>query len=178
VSEQTKIDFLVVDDDELFRNRLIRALSDRGLRASGAASVSDARERLPSLEVEKVVLDLRMPDESGLALLEDLRERMPQTRVVILTGYGSIATATQAIKLGATHYLTKPVGVEEILQAFSDSKTETAEFEVPSLEQVEWEHIHRILSDCEGNVSRAAKLLGMHRRSLQRKLQKLPADLK
>lgn len=173
---------LVVDDDEPFRARLVRALADRGLEARGAKDADEALALARADSPELAIVDLRMPGASGLALVKDLLAVDPATRVVVLTGYGSIATAIDAIRLGAAHYLTKPADVDEILAAFdrapaTDPDAPSASQSpatVPSLARVEWEHIQRVLADCGGNVSQAARLLGIHRRSLQRKLSKYP----
>jgi two-component system response regulator RegA len=169
---------LVVDDDEVFRTRLGRALSSRGyevrLAVDGACATRLAKEDSPEL----CVLDLRMPGASGLEVLRELLAIDPTTRVIMLTGYGSIATAVEAMRLGAAGYVQKPAGADEILAAFDKAAAEpltaVGEYAAPSLARVEWEHIQRVLADCGGNLSRAARQLGMHRRSLQRKLQKYP----
>ena len=122
------------------------------------------------------IIDLRMPDVSGLDLVSELAERFPGIVMVVLTGYGSIATAVEAVRRGAVNYLQKPLDTDEILAAF-DAGPEAGpppNVETPSLARVEWEHIQRILHDCNGNISLAARKLGLHRRSLQRKLGKLP----
>ena len=124
------------------------------------------------------------PAASGLDAVRALHELDPGTSIVVLTGYGSIATALEAVRLGATHYLTKPADVDEILAAFARVKATAAGPEgaapasayTPSLARVEWEHINRVLADCDGNVSKAARVLGIHRRSLQRKLSKFPTS--
>jgi two-component system response regulator RegA len=125
-----------------------------------------------------VLLDLKMPDTSGLTLIQEIKKLDATITVIMLTGYGSIATATQALKLGADHYLSKPVDAEQILTSYNELAAPTSgqgiPAIVPSLARVEWEHIQRVLSDCSGNISQAAKLLGIHRRSLQRKLSKYP----
>jgi two-component system response regulator RegA len=120
------------------------------------------------------VVDLRMPGGSGLDLVRDLRRVSPRVRVIVLTGYGSIATAVEAIRRGAENYLPKPADADDILTALSrgGSQPEDGASEAPSLARAEWEHIHRVLADCDGNISEAARRLGIHRRSLQRKLQK------
>lgn len=170
---------LVVDDDERFRSRLARALKDRGLQvreaADGEEALALAREDSP----EYALVDLRMPGASGLSVVRELHEIDPGTRIVVLTGYGSIATALESVRLGAVHYLTKPADVNEILAAFhrdheAPSVDLDGEPEAPSLARVEWEHIQRVLQDVEGNISEAARRLGIHRRSLQRKLAKYP----
>ncbi|MGE3842768.1 MAG: response regulator transcription factor [Vicinamibacterales bacterium] len=169
---------LVVDDDDVFRLRLMRALQERGFDVAGANSCEQAlalaRENFP----EFAVVDMRLPDGSGLELVRELKALDPMTSVVVLTGYGSIATAVESLRLGAVHYLSKPADVEQIVAALGGlpSIEEPADrnVEVPTLARVEWEHIQRVLTDCGGNVSQAARLLGLHRRSLQRKLSKFP----
>lgn len=170
-------DLLVVDDDRVLRERLARALRDRGLEVRTAASfdeaVARARERGPA----RAVVDLRMPGRSGLDLVRELREMAPGIEIVVLTGYGSIATAVEAMRLGAVHYLPKPADAEDVLAAFERTEAppaEAAEATAPSLARTEWEHINRVLADSGGNVSEAARRLGLHRRSLQRKLSKFP----
>lgn len=181
--DQEKRAALVVDDDDIFRNRLARALSSRGWEASEAPDASTAMTLARSVSPDLAVVDLRMPDESGLELVRQLRDLDDTICIIMLTGYGSIATALDAIKLGADHYLSKPADADQIVYQYlritgkdspepnPKSSVETA---VPSLARVEWEHIQRVLSDCDGNISQAAKLLGLHRRSLQRKLLKYP----
>lgn len=179
VSGSTEPSVLVVDDDDVFRTRLARALEGRGYDVRSAVSTEDALERARVESPELAVIDLRMPGSSGLVLLRELLKIDPTTRVVVLTGYGSIATAVDAVRLGAAHYLQKPASVDEIeaafrkLDALPDADRELPN-DVPSLARVEWEHIDRVMSDCGGNVSQAARLLGVHRRSLQRKLGKRP----
>ncbi|HSY21102.1 MAG TPA: response regulator [Polyangiaceae bacterium] len=167
---------LVVDDDDVFRSRLVRAFLDRGFDARGAASGAEVAALVSSDSPELAVLDLRLPDGSGLDVLRVIKEKDPTTSVVVLTGYGSIATALEAVRLGATHYLTKPADADEILRAFERGKSDGASppEHAPSLARTEWEHIQRVLTDCGGNVSQAARILGVHRRSLQRKLSKRP----
>jgi len=166
---------LVVDDDDTFRERLVRALVARGLDARGAADAKAALAIAEEDSPELAVIDLRMPDGHGLDLVRDLRAIDQTTRVVVLTGFGSIATAIEAMRLGAVHYLQKPADADQILAALRGIPTNQGALdEVPSLARVEWEHIQRVMQDCDNNVSRAARLLGLHRRSLQRKLGKLP----
>jgi two-component system, response regulator RegA len=170
---------LVVDDDEIFRTRMVRAFIARGWDARGAVDAPAALALAGEDSPEFAVVDLRMPGPSGLELVRGLREIDDTTRVVMLTGYGSIATAVEAVKLGAAQYLTKPADLDDVLAAFErlDAPAGTgapAPTEVPTLARMEWEHINRVLSDCGGNVSQAARLLGLHRRSLQRKLAKYP----
>lgn len=166
---------LVVDDDEVFRMRLGRALGERGFAVTLAANVDEALAAAHDTP-EFAVLDLRMPGPSGLELLKALKEKDPNTRVVMLTGYGSIPTAIEATKLGATGYLTKPADADDVVKALlGEQATNTGGVhETPTLARAEWEYIHRVLADCGDNISEAARRLGIHRRSLQRKLQKYP----
>lgn len=165
---------LIVDDDDAFRDRLVRAMRDRGFEATGVADHEAAIARARGESPELALVDLRLGDESGLAVVRDLKALDASTIVVVLTGYGSIATAVESIKLGAASYLTKPADADQIVAAF-DGTQPADDGEAPSLARVEWEHIQRILTDCDGNVSQAARVLGIHRRSLQRKLAKRPA---
>jgi two-component system response regulator RegA len=165
---------LVVDDDEVFRTRLMRALGTRGFIVSGAANYDDAMARAQHDSPEYAVVDLKLPGRSGLDVVRDLKALDETTLILVLTGYGSIATAVQGVKLGAHAYLTKPVDADQIVAAFGDDSAQMPIPAVQPLARVEWEHIQRVLADCEGNVSRAARLLGIHRRSLQRKLLKYP----
>lgn len=163
---------LLVDDDAVYRERLAKAITLRGYEVRTAADVESAVALAEADSPELAVLDLRMPGESGLELLRRLMAIDATTRVLMLTGYGSIATAMEAVRLGAVNYLTKPADVDDILAAFSPEGQAIeagADVETPSLARVEWEHIQRVLNDCEGNLSEAARRLGMHRRSLQRK---------
>jgi two-component system, response regulator RegA len=169
---------LIVEDDEVLRRRLARAFRDRGFEVREAASGEDALQLAQGDPPEHAVVDLRMPGLSGLDVVKGLKALEPSTVVVVLTGYGSIATALEAVRLGATHYLTKPADADDVLAAFSRASSPPApppdEPQPASLARVEWEHINRVLADCGGNVSQAARLLGIHRRSLQRKLSKYP----
>ena len=169
---------LVVDDDETFRLRLQRALQTRGHDVHAARNGQEAIALVKRIRPQRAVVDLRMPGRSGLELVRELSEMSEDLRIVVLTGYGSIATAVEAVKSGAIDYLTKPADTDQILQAFerheSGLEDTTAPETVPSLARVEYEHIQRILTDCNGNISQAARVLGIHRRSLQRKLGKLP----
>lgn len=182
---ETGLTLLIADDDEPFRNRLARAFRSRGYEVSAAANVAEALAFARAESPELAIVDLRMPDGGGLDLVRELKANDPLTNIVVLTGYGSIATAIEAVRLGAKHYLTKPADIEEIIAAFSRVGNGTSgpagevppvTSSVPSLARVEWEHINRVLADCGGNVSQAARLLGIHRRSLQRKLVKFPVQ--
>lgn len=169
---------LVVDDDDVFRQRLAAAFEARGYEVRQAPDAESALVAARDDTPELAVIDLRMPGASGIQLLRDLLALDATTNVVVLTAYGSIATAVEAVQLGATHYLTKPADADDIERAFARRADPTADppppSEVPTLARVEWEHIHRVLTDCAGNVTQAARLLGIHRRSLQRKLSKYP----
>ena len=168
---------LIIEDDEVFRERLCRGLRHRGwdTREAGYAeqAIAIAREFAPDL----AVVDLRLPGPSGLQIVRALRSIDATLTIIMLTGYGSIATALEAVKCGADHYLTKPIDVDQLLSAYEglrEGPVASLPTAVPSLARVEWEHIQRVLADCGGNVSQAAKLLAMHRRTLQRKLNKYP----
>jgi two-component system, response regulator RegA len=170
---------LVVDDDNVFRERLARALRDRGYEVRTAPDPASALESARADSPELAVVDLRMPEGNGLELVRDLKAIDAATKVVVLTGYGSIATATEAMRLGATHYLPKPADADEVLAAFKRDEVPPlvpidTGTDAPSLARAEWEHINRVLGDAAGNISEAARRLGIHRRSLQRKLQKYP----
>jgi two-component system response regulator RegA len=167
----------VIDDEDVFRDRLVRALAARGFHVTGFSDPEAALAQAERESPECAVVDLRMPRLSGLHVVRRLHALDPTTRVVVLTGYGSIATALDAVRSGAVHYLTKPAGLDEIIAAFDHDGApadEPPEPGVPSLERVEWEHIERVLTQCGGNITQAATLLGLHRRSLQRKLSKRP----
>lgn len=177
ISEQPLI--LLVDDDERLRQRLGLALSERGYSVQTAKDYDEALRLARDNPPELAVVDLRMPGPSGLELVRALKELDPETRVVVLTGYGSIATTIDAMRLGAVHYLQKPADADEVLAAFGRGDQPPLEAvadagEPPSLERVKWEHVSRVLADCGGNVSEAARKLKLHRRSLQRMLQKFP----
>ena len=168
---------LVVDDDEVFCQVLARAFKSRQLQALVAHDATEALQLGKQSKPDYAVVDLRMPESSGLELIPELLEVNPAMRIVVLTGYASITTAVEAIKLGAIHYLTKPADADEILATLTskggDSSTEVRNKPL-SLERLEWEHLQKVLADCDGNVSAAARQLGMHRRTLQRKLSKRP----
>lgn len=162
---------LICDDDDAFRERLSKSFNARGVDTCLASSATEAIEVLQDYSADTAILDLKMPGESGLSLLKALKQKYPALRVLILTGYGSISTAIEAVKSGAHNYLTKPSSIQSIIAALCD-KPEQASVKIPtpSLEEVEKEYVNRVLNENEGNISRAAKALGMHRRSLQRKL--------
>jgi two-component system response regulator RegA len=166
---------LLIDDDELFTGVMARSFGSRGFVTRSAGDAEHALEACADFAPTHILLDLNMPGVSGLVVLPQLLELAPDARVVILTGYSSIATAVAATQAGAANYLCKPATVEEILQAFGG---ESAPAEVPadpiSVERLEWEHIQRVLKDNDHNISATARALGMHRRTLQRKLHKRP----
>ena len=168
---------LLVDDDEVFRERLARALRDRGYAVATAAdhegAVAAARAQRPDF----AIVDLRMPGLSGLALIGPLHAIAPGARIVVLTGYGSITSAVEALRAGAHDYLSKPVDADQIIGALTGEPARPAEAAPtpsPTLARAEWEHIQRILADCRQNISEAARRLGITRRTLQLKLKKYP----
>jgi two-component system, response regulator RegA len=171
---------LVVDDDVTFCSVLSDALLKRNFNVVLAHNVDDAITIAEKCSPEYAVIDLRMDGSSGLNLIPRLKSLDEHTRIVILTGYASIATAVEAIKLGANYYLTKPADADEIVAAFErdEGNPSTPITARPmSVNRLEWEHIQKIMSDCGGNISAAARSLGMHRRTLQRKLYKKPASI-
>lgn len=171
---------LVVDDDETFNAVLRRALSRRGFAVAGATAAEEALAQARANRPDAVVLDLNLGSVSGLALIRPLLEIAPKCRIVVLTGYASIATAVEAIKLGAVQYFAKPVEVDAIVAAFdAPAGSAVAKAAEPpsdplSVDRLEWEHIQRVLHEHEGNISSTARALKMHRRTLQRKLAKRP----
>ena len=171
---------LLVDDDVTFTDVLCNALTNRGFEVTTAHSVEEAKTCLAGLDPEYAIIDLKMPGESGLQLINALCNKNGDIKIVVLTGYASIATAVEAIKLGAIHYLTKPADADEIVTAFN-YESGKSDVSIPDdlvpLDRMEWEYIQRTLVECDGNISEAARRLGMHRRTLQRKLQKRPSGL-
>jgi len=168
---------LLVDDDEVYCQVLSIALRKRGFNVLVANDVKQALALVGDIPPEYAVVDLNMPGDSGLVLVDRLNQLDDFTRIVVLTGYASIATAVEAIKLGATHYLAKPADADEVLAALAreDGDMTTVVTGAPmSTKRLEWEHIQRVLVACEGNISAAARKLSMHRRTLQRKLAKRP----
>ncbi|WP_235042241.1 response regulator transcription factor [Vreelandella profundi] len=168
---------LIIDDDEMFCHVLNRALTRRGYSVIVAhdaeQAIAMAAQHLPTM----ATLDLKLENSSGLKLLPELLAISPHCRIVVLTGYSSIATAVEAIKLGAANYLCKPVDADDVLVAFEhqggDPDIELAD-NPPSINRITWEHIQKVLQEHDGNISATARALGMHRRTLQRKLQKRP----
>jgi two-component system response regulator RegA len=169
---------LLVDDDEVFGRVLGRALTRRGFSVDVATNPQQALAAIAAEPPDYAVLDLNIAGSSGLKLIAPLRSANEPCRILILTGYASIATAVDAIKLGAAQYLAKPVDAESIVRALLDEAvpdTELAPEETLSVSRLEWEHIQRVLADNDGNISATARALKMHRRTLQRKLAKRPA---
>lgn len=188
MSAEDRPTVLLVDDDEAFRERLARALRDRGYEVRTADGYDTALQLARADSPEYAVVDLRMPGRSGLEVVRDLAALDSSTRIVILTGYGSIATAVDAVRLGAVQYLPKPADADDLVAAFQRAAlpplapleplvppaTAATGYSAPSLARAEYEHIQRVLRDCRGNISEAARRLGLPRRSLQRKLGKNP----
>jgi two-component system response regulator RegA len=170
--------FLIVDDDDRFRERLAKAVEARGHTVFTAHDCASALALAAVEAIDRAVVDLRMPGPGGLQLVRDLSQRQQSVEVVVLTGYGSIATAVEAMRLGARDYLTKPCHADRILAAFEadpeQPREEPLEYPIPSLARLEREHIERVLCECNGNISKTARVLGMHRRTLQHKLSKFP----
>jgi two-component system response regulator RegA len=167
---------LLVDDDDTLRERLARALIARGYPTVTARDYDAALAAFDAEPPDLAVLDLKMPGRSGLELLRALKDRDPDVPVIVLSGYGSIPTAVDAVRLGALDFVSKPADVDAILAAFGREVGAAIEDDLapPSLARTEWEHIQRVLTECGGNISEAARRLRMHRRTLQRKLGKHP----
>jgi two-component system response regulator RegA len=169
---------LIVDDNELLRNRLAEAISERGYRTRTARNYDEALRAVREEAPELAVIDLKMPGKSGLELVRALRDLSPETKCVVCTGFGSIANAVEAIHAGAVNYVTKPADADEILAAFRKSEepdraVAETDYQPVTLAEAEWEYIQQVLADCNGNISKAARLLGIERRTLQRKLKKM-----
>jgi two-component system response regulator RegA len=172
---------LLVDDDATFVRVLARALGSRGFEVITATSFDEARALARRHHPRYCVLDLKLGEDNGLRLIPELHTLVPDIRVLLLTGYASIATAVEAIKRGAHDYLAKPVDADAVVRALLDGDAESDDSELPdapeqplALRRLEWEHIQRVLTECDGNISETARRLGMHRRTLQRKLSKHP----
>lgn len=176
----TKERFLIVDDDDVLRSQLGRALQRRGFDVVLADGPPAAMHIARTQAIDRATIDMRMPDGDGLTLLRELIEACPDLQVVMLTGYGSIAAAIEATRLGALNFVQKPADADDILAAFergaNEPLEEAPEYQAPSLARAEWEHINRVLHDCGGNISETARRLGIHRRTLQRKLEKYPPN--
>ncbi|HEU4589696.1 MAG TPA: response regulator [Steroidobacteraceae bacterium] len=167
---------LLIDDDAMFLRALQRSLARRGIATTTAMNIADALASAAAAPLDFALVDLRIGKDSGLRLIQPLRAAHPRMRILLMTGFASVATAVEAIKLGADDYLLKPVNVEAILRALKEDAPPSAddpETMIP-LSRLEWEHIQQALRATDGNVSAAARMLGMHRRSLQRKLAKRP----
>ncbi|QPT41200.1 Response regulator prrA [Oligella ureolytica] len=172
----TEQQYLLIDDNEIFASLMVRGFARHNLLLDWAANSHEAL--IKENTYAGIILDLNLEQESGMHLLPRLLERYPETNILILTGYASIATAVNAIKIGATNYLPKPATVEQILEAFAGELLEEIKeeaFNTPSLKRMTWEHIQFQLSKNNGNISATARDLGMHRRTLQRMLNKRPA---
>ncbi|WP_329742619.1 response regulator transcription factor [Dyella sp. A6] len=173
---------LIVDDDATFARVLSRALSSRGFEVIAASGIEEARLLARRHQPRYCVLDLKLGEENGLRLIPELHAMVPDMRILLLTGYASIATAVEAIKRGAHDYLAKPVDADAVVRALLDGDGPApADDDLPdapeaplALRRLEWEHIQRVLTECDGNISETARRLGMHRRTLQRKLSKHP----
>lgn len=165
---------LIVEDDDALRERLARAMLRRGYQVQAAAGVSEAKEEIAANAPDFAIVDLRLLDGSGLDIIQEIDRRHPEARVVILTGYGDIPTAVSAARLGAADYIAKPATADEIVDVLNTPKGENApapENPLPP-EQARREHIERVFNEADRNVSQTARLLQMHRRSLQRTLRK------
>ena len=167
---------LIVDDSDLYRDRLAEAIGDRGYRVLTADGFDAALDAFRTERPGLAVVDLKMPGRSGLELVNTLREVSPETKCVVVTGFGSIANAVDAIHAGAVNYVTKPADADEILAALHRGEGEPVgpkEYNPPTLAENEWEYIQQVLADCGGNISQTARILGIERRTLQRKLKKM-----
>lgn len=173
----TQLKILIVDDDPAFTHVLERALSRRNYQVCIAQNSQQAITLASEQPFDRAIVDLKMDGDSGLVAIAGLKQQQPALDIVMLTGYSSVATAVEAVKLGALNYLCKPASVDEILAAFNHSEG-NAEALIPenrpSVDRLEWEHIQKVLNENNGNISATARALGMHRRTLQRKLNKRP----
>jgi two-component system response regulator RegA len=171
------LDILLVEDDAVFASVLVRSLQRRGHAVTVAADSDQAREQLSNKAFSHAILDLKLAQESSLPLIPELLAALPDLQILILTGYASIQTAVQAVKLGAINYLCKPADTDTILHALlrvEANEEEPVAGQPLSVDRLEWEHIQRVLAEHEQNISATARALGMHRRTLQRKLAKKP----
>lgn len=168
---------LIVDDDKLFAATLARSLTRHGYDVSVVNDIDNAMLRSAEFSFDCAIVDLKLANESGLDVVAHLHQRQAQCNIVVLTGFASIATAVEAIKLGASQYLMKPVEIDDLCEVLEGGEPEARQAPVDepmSVKRLEWEHIQRVLNEHEGNISAAARSLNMHRRTLQRKLQKRP----
>ncbi len=161
---------LIIEDDAVFATSLVRAMSRRGYLCMIANSLNEARELSENFSPEYITLDLQLGVEQSQSLVTELRVLCPKAIIILLTGFGSIPSAVQAIKDGADFYLSKPATPDEIEQAFGQKRPESDATQLWDLEQ---EHIGKVLQECGGNITQAAKKLGLHRRTLQRRLKKI-----
>jgi two-component system, response regulator RegA len=168
--------YLLLDDDEVFCSTLSRAFGRRGLATTLCHSMQQLQAQVQSTSFDRAVVDLKIGDDNGLQAIALLREQRPDCEILMLTGYASIVTAIEAIKLGATNYLPKPASADDILRAFSANNELPEASQPPSVDRLEWEHIQRVLHENQGNISATARALNMHRRTLQRKLAKRPVS--
>lgn len=177
MSNLTNLDFLVVDDDPTLAAMLERALKRRQFSCAIAHNAMQALQLAETNLINKAIVDLKLGNDSGLQLIRELKLKLPDLQIVMLTGYSSISTAVESVKSGAVNYLCKPADTDEILAAFGEvQRREWQEISYTplSVDRLEWEHIQKILQENKGNISATARALGMHRRTLQRKLQKRP----
>ena len=168
---------MLIDDDPALLSVLGRAMERRGYEVIACEDISETDSQLQRVRPDYAVVDLKLSSESGLTLLPELKKHNPDMKILILTGYSSIATTVEAMKLGATNYLCKPADAEQILAALESSEPDP-DVELPesppSVKRLEWEHIQKVLQEHDNNISATARALGMHRRTLQRKLDKRP----
>ena len=166
---------LIVEDNVRFADTLATELRDRGYAVESVGSLAAVKE-IDASAFRYAIVDLRLRQDSGLDVIQEIKSQSPHTHIVVLTGYGSIATAVQATKLGAAHYLTKPIDIDDVERALHTEELANDEVPIPtefqSLYRHEREYIEFVLAECEGNISQAARRLGLHRQSLQRKLRK------
>jgi two-component system, response regulator RegA len=173
-SETIERTLLIVDDDERFRNRLVRAMESRNFTVTSAGSVQEGKVMAQQTAPAYAVLDLRLGDGSGLDVVDSIRTARPDARIIVLTGYGNIATAVAAVKAGAVDYLAKPADADAIEAALlsKEGALPPPPDHPMSADRVRWEHIQRVFEQCDRNVSETARRLNMHRRTLQRILSK------
>ncbi len=178
VNIQPSVNIVIIDDNQTYREVLARSLSRLNCKVQHFSEPENAMQVIKSTSKLTILLDLKLESDSGLRWIEKIRRINTQCRIILLTGYASISTAVEAIKLGADDYLAKPITAREILEHIQN-KSEGAQTpinEYPmSVERLEWEHIQKVLQNNDGNISASARALGMHRRTLQRKLAKKPA---
>lgn len=173
---------LIVEDDSAFAATLVRRLTKHGFECQERHQADEALHACHQFRPEYLILDMKIAADNGLTLIKPIRALLPNIRIVLLTGYASITTAVEAINLGANDYLAKPVDTKMLLKALTGNSSTSAhadpfneaEHKPMSPERLEWEHIHQVLNSNDGNISETARQLGMHRRTLQRKLQKKP----